>query len=284
MATNLPTLPVKEVPSFTIKSTSGWLRLDLKELWRYRELIYFFVYRDIKVRYKQTVVGGAWAIAQPFFQMVIFSVVFGALAKLDSHGIPYPIFTYTALLPWMYFANSLTNTTNVVVEQARVITKVYFPRVLLPLSAVVGGLVDFAVAFTILIGLMFYFHTGIRWELVFLPLFLLLALLTALAVGLWLSALNAIYRDVRYVLPFMIQLWLFASPVAYSTSYVPERYRFLFGLNPMAGVVQGFRWAVLGDGEPPGQMLLLSTAVVLVILVGGLFYFRRMERRFADVV
>lgn len=273
-----------QTTGYAIRPGKGWLNLNLRELWRYRELAFFFVWRDLKIRYKHTVIGAAWAIVQPLFTMVVFSVVFGHLAELPSSGIPYPAFTFAALLPWTYFANALTSSTNVVVEQGRLITKVYFPRLLLPIGAVIGGLVDLGVAFVVMIGLLAYFQILPGVAVLTLPLFLLLAIATALAIGLWLSALNAMYRDVRYVLPFLIQFGLYATPVAYSADLVPERFRALYGLNPMAGVIEGFRWALLGTGTPSFLMIGISTAVVIALLIGGMLYFRRMERYFADVI
>jgi lipopolysaccharide transport system permease protein len=264
--------------------SDGFLQLDLWDLWEYRELLYFLVWRDVKVRYKQTVIGAGWAIIQPFFTMVIFSFFFGQLAKISSEGLPYPVFYYSALLPWMYFAHALSSATNTMVENQRIITKIYFPRLILPLTAVLSGLVDFGVAFTILIGMMFFYGIVPTLAIFLLPLFLLLAVATALGVGLWLSALNAIYRDVRYVVPFLVQSWMFASPVAYPSSLVPEKWRWLYGLNPMAGVIEGFRWALTGQGQPPGPLLYASTGAVLLVLIGGLFYFQRMEETVADVV
>ncbi len=236
------------------------------------------------MRYKQTVLGAAWAIIQPFFMMVVFSLFFGYLAKVPSDGIPYPIFAYCALLPWQLFAHALTESSNSLVANERLITKVYFPRLVVPISAVLGGLLDFAIAFVILLLMMAYYGVRPTWAIVTLPAFLLLAMLTALGVGLWLSALNVKYRDVRYTISFLIQFWLFATPVAYSSSIVPARWRALYGLNPMAGVVEGFRWALLGKSEGPGALLAVSVAVVILILIGGLYYFRRMEAEFADVV
>ncbi len=273
-----------ELPLLRIAPPHGWFNIDFKELWAARELLYFFVWRDIKIRYKQTAIGAAWAVIQPFMTMVVFSLFFGKLAKMDSHGLPYPIFYYSALLPWMYFAAALQSATSVVVEQQQVITKVYFPRLILPLSAVVSGLVDFGVSFVVFLGMMAYFRILPGFAIFLFPFFLLLAVLTALGVGLWLSALNAIYRDVRYVIPFIIQFWLFASPVAYPSTLVPQRWRWLYGLNPMAGVIEGFRWALTGHGQPPNLMLAASTAVVVVLLAGGLVYFHRMEGTIADVV
>jgi len=262
----------------------GWFDVDFKELWAARELLYFFVWRDIKIRYKQTAIGAAWAVLQPFMTMLVFSLFFGTLAKIPSHGLPYPIFYYSALLPWMYFAGALQSATNVVVEQQRVITKVYFPRLVLPLSAVVGGLVDFAISFVVFLAMMLYYRIAPSPAILFFPCFLLLAVLTALGVGLWLSALNAIYRDVRYVLPFLVQFWLFASPVAYPSSLVPERWRWLYSLNPMAGVIEGFRWSLTGRGQPPNLVLTVSSGMVLLLLAGGIAYFQRVEGTIADVV
>ena len=276
--------PVEAVPTYFIGPASGWTSIGLRELWEYRELLYFLTWRDIKVRYKQTALGAAWAIIQPFFMMLVFSLFFGRLAKIPSDGIPYPIFAFCALLPWQLFAHALTESSNSLVANERLITKVYFPRLVVPIAAVLGGLVDFAVAFVILLGMMFYYGIVPTWAIVTLPAFLLLAIMTALGVGLWLSALNVQYRDVRYTINFLIQFWLFATPVAYPSSIVPESWRALYGLNPMAGVVEGFRWALLGKSSPPGALLAVSVAMVVLILVGGLYYFRRMEQEFADVV
>jgi lipopolysaccharide transport system permease protein len=271
-------------PVLRIEPQQGWTDLALRELWAFRELLYFFVWRDIKVRYKQTVIGAAWAVLQPFLTMVVFSIFFGKLAKIPSHGLPYPVFYYTALLPWMYFATAIQSTTSVVVDQQRVITKVYFPRLVLPLSATISGLVDFAIAFLVYIPIQIYYKIVPTSAILLLPVFLLLAVLTALGVGLWLSALNAIYRDVRYVVPFLVQFWLFASPVAYPSSLVPARWRVLYGLNPMAGVIEGFRWALTGQDKPPGLLVLASGGMVLLMLFGGLVYFQKMETTIADVV
>ena len=267
-----------------IQPPAGWVPVNLHEVWEYRELLYFLTWRDIKVRYKQTMIGAAWAIIQPFFMMVVFSLFFGHLAKIPSDGIPYPIFVYCALLPWQLFAHALGESSNSLVANERLITKVYFPRLVIPIAAVCGGLVDFAISFVVLLGLMAYYGVVPGVAIVTLPLFVVLAVLTALAVGLWLSALNVQYRDVRYTLGFLSQVWLFATPVAYPSSLVPVPWRALYGLNPMAGVVEGFRWALLGKAEPPGILLGVSTAVVLLILVGGLHYFTRMEEAFADLV
>lgn len=273
-----------ETHSLLIKPPQGWMSLGLSELWDYRELIYFLTWRDIKVRYKQTALGAAWAVIQPVFMMIVFSLFFGHLAKVPSDGIPYPVFTFCALLPWQLFAHALGESSNSLVANERLITKVYFPRLVVPISAVLGGLVDFAIAFVVLLAMMVYYRIVPTTAIVTLPLFIMLAVLTALGVGLWLSALNVKYRDVRYTINFLTQFWLFATPVAYSSSLIPGPWRAVYGLNPMAGVVEGFRWALLGKAEPPGPMLLVSTLAVLVILCGGLYYFRRMEQTFADVV
>lgn len=272
------------LPTLTIRPSSGWASLGLGELWEYRELLYFLTWRDIKVRYKQTALGAAWAIIQPVFMMVVFSLFFGRLARVPSDGIPYPIFAYCALLPWQLFAHALGESSNSLVANERLITKVYFPRLVVPISAVLGGLVDFAIAFVVLLAMMAYYGIVPRLAIITLPFFILLAVMTALGVGLWLSALNVQYRDVRYTLTFLTQFWLFATPVAYPSSIVPESWRAVYGLNPMAGVVEGFRWALLGKAEAPGTLLFVSGIAVILILIGGLFYFRRMEETFADVV
>lgn len=272
------------LPELLITAPKGWAAIGLKELWEYRELLYFLIWRDIKVRYKQTALGAAWAIIQPFFMMVVFSLFFGRLGGMPSDGIPYPIFVYCALLPWQLFAHALSESSNSLVANERLITKVYFPRLVVPMAAVLGGLVDFAVAFLILLAMMVYYGITPGAAILTLPFFLLLAVATALGVGLWLSALNVQYRDVRYTLTFITQFWLFATPVAYSSSIVPAAWRPVYGLNPMAGVVEGFRWALLGKAEGPGLMLGVSIAVVIAILIGGLYYFRHMEDTFADVV
>jgi lipopolysaccharide transport system permease protein len=267
-----------------IEPPGGWAPLNMRELWGYRELLYFLVWRDVKVRYKQTALGAAWAVIQPFFTMVVFSIFFGGLAGIESNGIPYPIFAYSALVPWMYFANALTLASTSLVAQESILTKVYFPRLLVPIASVLAGLIDFMIAFVVLIVMMLYYGilpTAAIWTL---PFFVLLTTATALGTGLWLSALNVEFRDVRYVVPFLIQFWLFATPIAYPSSLVPEFWRPLYGLNPMAGVVEGFRWALLGQAQAPGLMLLVSSLTVVAILVGGMYYFRRMEETFADVV
>jgi len=281
--TPLPQPPLA-IPVTRIEPPRGWFDLRLKELWDYRELLYFFVWRDVKIRYKQTAIGVLWVVLQPLLTMLVFTLFFGKLAKMPSQGLPYPVFYFAAVVPWMYFSSALLNATNIVVDNQRMITKVFFPRLILPFSAVLSGLVDFAIGFIVL--LIFTFSYGIRLTVaaLLLPLFLLLAVLTALGVGLWLSALNALYRDVRYLMAFIVQFWMLASPVAYPSSMVPERYRWIYGLNPMAGVIDGFRWALTGHGQPPGAVLIASTAMVCLAVVGGLMFFNRMEVSIADRV
>lgn len=271
-------------PVVSITPSKGWRPVNLREMWAYRELLYFLVWRDVSVRYKQTFLGAAWAIIQPFSAMVLFSFFFGRLAKLPSDGIPYPIFSYAALVPWTFFANGLGAASNSIVSNSNLVTKVYFPRLVIPLASVLGGMVDFGLAFIVLLGMMFAYAIHPTINVVWLPFLLLLALATALGVGLWFAALNVRFRDVRYVLPFLMQIWLFATPVVYSSSLLPARWRALYGINPMAGVVEGFRWALLGTGTRPGATLIVSAATVLILLVSGAFYFRRMERTFADLV
>ncbi len=266
-----------------ISPSRGWIPLKLADLWEYRELLYFLTWRDIKVRYKQTILGVAWAVIQPFFSMVVFSLFFGHLARIPSDGVPYPIFTFAALLPWNYFAQSLTQASNSLVGNANLIRKVYFPRLVIPISSVLSGVIDFAVAFVVLLAMMLCYGIVPSARLILLPFFLALALTTALGVGMWLSALNVQYRDVRYVLPFLIQFWMFATPVVYPSSLLGEPWRTLYGLNPMVGVIEGMRWALL-DTAPPQAMLMISTFISLVLLVSGVFYFRRMEKIFADLV
>jgi lipopolysaccharide transport system permease protein len=273
-----------EIPITRIRPRRGGVRLDFREVWAYRELLYFFVWRDLKVRYKQTAIGVAWAIIQPFFTMIVFSLFFGLLAKIPSQGLPYPVFYYSALLPWTYFANALHGATNSIVENQRIVTKVYFPRILLPISAVVGGLVDLGIAFALMLAMVWFYAIPLTPAVLLVPVFLLLAVATALGAGLWLSALNAVYRDVRYAVPFLVQFWMFASPVAYPSTLVPDEWRWLYGLNPMAGVIEGFRWAMTSHGQPPRPLLVASAAVVVLVLVGGVAYFRRIERTIADVV
>lgn len=267
-----------------IRPSSGLAALNLGDLWVYRELIFFMVWRDIKVRYKQTLLGAAWAVIQPVLTMLVFNFVFGTVAKVPTEGIPYPIFSYTALLPWGLFATALNNASRSLTANQNMVTKIYFPRLVLPLASVLGGLVDFAIAFLILVVMMFYYHitpTTATWSL---PLFLLLALITALGVALWLSAINVQYRDVNYVLPFLTQFWLFLTPVAYSAKVISAKWQVVYSLNPMAGVVNGFRWALLGTNTGPSLNMAVSAAISLTILISGLFYFRSMERTFADTI
>lgn len=271
-------------PVVAIEPSQGWASLQLRDLWEYRELLYFLVWRDVKVRYKQTVLGAAWAIIQPLLTMVVFAVFFGRLAGVPSDGVPYPLFAFAALVPWTFFANALNHGSNSLVGSAHLITKVYFPRLVVPLASVLSGVVDFLLAFAVLLALMPWYGIGLSARVVFVPLFVLLAVATALGVALWLSALNVEYRDVRYTVPFLTQFWLFVTPVAYPSSLLSEPWRTLYGLNPMAGVVDGFRWALLGTGSGPGPMLAVSSLAALALLVGGAYYFRRLERTFADRV
>ncbi|MGH7824160.1 MAG: ABC transporter permease [Candidatus Binatia bacterium] len=267
-----------------IRPSKGRLQVKLDELWEYRELLYFLVWRDIKVRYKQTLIGAGWAVLQPVISMVIFSAIFGNFAKIPSDGLPYPVFAYAALLPWTYFAQAIQRSSASLVSNGSMIKKVYFPRLIAPLSATVSPMVDFAIAFVVLVGMMVWYGTVPTWGILLLPLFISLALLTALGVGLFTSALNVKYRDVGHAMPFVMQVWMFASPVVYSVSIVPEQWRLLYGLNPMAGVIEGFRWALLGTGKPDFAVMLMSGVVVVALLVWGLFYFRKVERSFADVI
>ena len=271
-------------PVLIIEVGGSRISKQLRDLWAYRELLYFLAWRDFKVRYKQTVLGAAWAVIQPFFTMVVFSIFFGYLAKMPSDGIPYPVFAYAGLLPWSLFAHALTESSNSLVNNQSLITKVYFPRLIVPIAPLFVGLVDFGIALVVLFGMILFYKIVPGIAILTVPLFVLLALLSALAVGMWLSALNVEYRDVRYTIPFLTQLWLFATPVAYPSSLLPEPWRSLYGLNPMAGVVEGFRWALLGRTNAPGPLIAVSVAAVLVLLIGGLWYFTRMERTFADIV
>jgi lipopolysaccharide transport system permease protein len=279
-----------DIPTVLIEPTRGWTSLRLGDVWEYRELLYFLVWRDVKVRYKQTVLGAAWAILQPLMTMVVFTIFFGNLAGVGSDGLPYPIFSYAALLPWTFFAQGLSQSSDSLVSSANLVRKVYFPRLVIPAASVLAGVVDFAIAFVVLFALMAYYGIWPSAAVIFLPLLLLLAFATALGVGMWLSALNVQYRDVRYVLPFFVQLWLFVTPVIYPASKVTGKLKelglpdWLYGLNPMVGVVEGFRWSLLGVGTRPGPVILASAAVTTALLVSGAFYFRRMERTFADVV
>jgi lipopolysaccharide transport system permease protein len=281
-----PLTAAPEVPVTRIRPTPGWKAINLKELWQFRELLWFLALRDIKVRYKQTALGVAWAILQPFLSMVLFTIFFGRLAGLEDRtgGIAYPVFTFCALVPWQFFSYALTQSSGSIVAEQRLLTKVYFPRLAIPLAPIASGLVDCGISFLLLLAMMAFYGVYPSAAVLLLPAFVLLAVLAALAVGLWLSALNAIYRDVRYTIPFLTQFWLFATPVAYPASLVPADWQWLYGLNPLVGVVEGFRWTLLGTAQPAWSAVLVSTAVVLLLLVGGLYYFRRMEKTFVDVV
>ncbi len=271
-------------PAIRRQARPGWVAINFAELWHFRELLVFYAIRDIKVRYKQTLLGAAWAVLQPVLTMVVFSIFFGRLAGVPSDGVPYPVFAFCALLPWQLFAYALTQSSNSLVQDAQVLTKVYFPRLIIPLASVIAGLVDFTIAFVVLIGMMLYYNIVPGLAVLTLPLFAVLALAAALSVGLWMSALNVKYRDVRYTIPFLAQFWLFITPVAYSSSLVPVKWQTIYGTNPMVGVVEGFRWALLGKSSLPGPMLIVSVAATVLLLAGGLFYFRRMEKSFADIV
>jgi lipopolysaccharide transport system permease protein len=260
------------------------LALNLRELWSYRELLFLFAWRDATVRYKQSVVGIGWAVIQPLLMMLIFTLVFGRFAKLPSDGVPYTVFTLCALIPWNYFARSLQDSSNSVVGATQLITKIYFPRLVLPLSKVFSGLIDLAVAFVLLAAVMAWHRITPSAAIVVLPLFIGMAMLAALSVSLWLTALNVKYRDVSFVVPFLVQIWMYASPVAYSASIIPERWRTLYALNPMVAVIEGFRWAVLGKQPPAAGPMLVSFSIVLLLLISGLYYFRRMEQTFADTI
>ena len=267
-----------------IRPSPGWRHLNLQELWKYRELLFYLSWRDIKVRYKQTVLGAAWAIIQPFMTMVVFSLFFGKLAKMPSDGIPYPLFAFAALVPWTFFANGLAQSSNSLLQNSSMLKKIYFPRLIIPISTIVSGVVDFVVAFVVLILMMSYYGIFPSANIVWVPFLLLLVVVTALGIGLWLSALNVQFRDVRYVVPFLTQFWLFATPIAYPSSLLAEPWRTVYGLNPMVGVVEGFRWALLGTETAPGPMVVISALVSLALLTTGLYYFRRLEKTFADTV
>jgi lipopolysaccharide transport system permease protein len=277
------TIP-SELPRTRREASTGWAWPKLQELWEFRELLYFFAWRDIKVRYKQTVMGVLWAIIQPFLTMVIFSLFFGRLANIPSDGLPYPVFSYAALVPWTFFANALNQASNSLVVNASMIKKIYFPRLALPIATVLAGVIDFVLSFVVLLGMMLYYGLVPTLNVLWLPLFLLLALVTSLGVSLWLSVLNVQFRDVRYTIPFLTQAWLFVTPIAYPSSMLSEFWRTVYGLNPMAGVVEGFRWALLGTGTPPGKMIIVSALVALTLFISGAFYFRRMEQSFADIL
>lgn len=273
-----------ELPHLRIEASHGLVPLKVKELWEYRELLYFLIWRDIKVRYKQTALGVLWAIIQPVMTMVVFSIFFGKLGKMPSDGIPYPIFSFAALVPWTLFANGLTQATNSLVTSSNLIKKVYFPRLIMPIASVLAGVVDFLLAFGVLLLMMAYFGIWPTFNIIWLPIFLVLTVIASLAVSLWLSALNVEYRDVRHVIPFLTQFWLFATPIAYSSSLLSEPWRTIYGLNPMVGVVEGFRWALLGTDTQPGMMAAVSAGAALLLLISGAFYFRRMEKTFADLI
>ncbi len=271
-------------PPIVIQSRKRIFQLDLSEVWRYRELLYFMVWRDVIIRYKQTVIGASWAIIQPLINMIIFTVIFSYLAKIPSDGAPYPVFAFTGLLPWTYFSQALARGSSSVVSSSNLITKIYFPRLLIPLTATVAPAVDFLFTSLTLLVLMAWFHITPTWGLLVLPLFLGLAFLTAMAMTLWLSALNVRYRDIGYVVPFLIQVWMYASPVVYPVSMVPEKWRLFYSLNPMVGVIEGFRWALLGKGSPDVMVIAISSSMVLALLLGGIVYFKKMEQTFADVI
>lgn len=275
---------LKNMRTHRIQPTKGWTSLKLKEVWDYRELITIFVWRDLKVRYRQTVIGVLWAVLQPFLTMVIFSIFFGRLAGIPSDGIPYPVFSFAALVPWTFFANSLSQSSNSLINNSEMIKKIYFPRLTMPIASILAGFVDFVLAFIILLGIMLFYGYFPTINTLWLPFFILLAIMTAVGVGLWLGAMNVKYRDVRYMVPFIIQAWLFATPVAYPSSLLTGPWQTLYGLNPMASVVEGFRWALLGTGAVPGSMVAVSFVVSCLLLISGIFYFRRMEKTFADVI
>ena len=276
--------PAMQSPVIRLEPSAGWVSLKLGELWEYRELLYFLMWRDIKVRYKQTVLGVAWAVMQPFFTMIVFSLFFGRLAKIPSDGTPYPIFSFAGLVPWTFFVNGLNQATNSLVGGSNLVKKIYFPRLALPLAATLAGVVDFFLAFLMLIGMMFFYGITPTVNMIWLPFLLLLALVTSLGVSFWLSAMNVQFRDVRHTIPFLTQFWLFLTPIAYPSSLLSEPWRTVYGINPMAGVVEGFRWALLGTNTAPGPIILVSALVACSLMISGALYFRRMERTFADVV
>jgi len=286
----LPTVPGSasiELPHssiYRIKPSKGWVSLGLRELWQYRELMYFLTWRDIKVRYKQTILGAAWAILQPLLTMLIFSLFFGRLAKIPSDHIPYPLFSFAGLVPWTFFANGLSQASNSLVGSADLIKKVFFPRLAIPTASVIAGLVDFLLAFFVLLMMCAFYRIAPSSNFMWLPVFALLAFVTSLGTGLWLSALNVHFRDVRHVVPFFVQIWLFATPIAYPSSMISEPWRTIFGINPMVGVVEGFRWSLLGTQTRPGPMILVSSCIAIITLVSGAYYFRRTEKHFADIV
>ncbi len=283
-----PAAPATARPQLVLEPTRGWRSLQLQRLWHYRELLYFLVWRDVKVRYKQTLLGVIWIVLQPVVSMIIFTIIFGLLLRVPSNGAPYPIFAFAALLPWQYFANSLTRSATSLVDNSQLLTKIYFPRLILPIAGVLSGLADLGVAFLVLIGLMFIYGIPPTTGIVLLPILVLLAMLTALGFGLWLSALNVRYRDIKHIIPFIVQIWMYATPVIYSSTIIPERFRFLLALNPMTAVVEGFRWTLLGNVlvnvQPPGLLSVFASLITLVVLMSGIVFFRTTERTFADIV
>ena len=272
------------LPAIVIEPRRSLFSLGLRELWEYRELLYFLAWRDMRARYAQSMIGIGWAVLQPLLTMLVFTVIFSYWAKMPSDGFPYPVFAYTALLPWTYFAKSVERSGVSVVSEAGLIQKVYFPRLIIPIAATIGGLVDFVIAFVLLLGMMVWYGILPTWGVLMLPVFVLLTVATALSVSLWLSALYVKYRDVGSTIPLLIQIWMFASPVVYSVSMVPEHWRLLYGLNPMVGVIEGFRWALLGKSSPDYEVLIMSAAVIAVLFWGGLIFFKRMEQSFADII
>ncbi len=278
------TLAQNEPPEVVIRPQKGWLSFDISGLWKYRELFYFFTWRDIKIRYKQTILGVTWVVLQPVLTMLFFSLIFGRVAGLPSEGIPYPVFVFAALVPWQLFSYTLTQSSSSLVLDQQLVTKIYFPRLVIPVASVMAGLLDFMISFGVLLILLVLYHIPLTWRIIFVPLFTILALATAIAVGLWLSALNVQYRDVRYALPFLTLFWMYATPVAYSSALIPPNWQWLYSLNPMVGVVEGFRWALLGIDALELVYLFLSSVMILLLLLGGLVYFRRMEDQFADVI
>lgn len=284
MAQTALTPKTQQEEVLVLKPTRGWSALNLRDLWKYRELVYFLTWRDIKVRYKQTILGASWAVIQPLVNMIVLTIIFGRLANMSTEGIPRPIFTFTALLPWGLFSKALSDAGRSMLSNRSMITKIYFPRLIIPLSSVMSGVVDFAIQFVVLLAMMVYYRFTPTLNIWTLPFFLLLSLVTALGFGLWLSALNVLYRDVGYILPFLTQIWLLLTPVAYSASEVPDQWRLIYALNPMVGVVEGFRWALLGSANAPGPILIISSTISLLLLISGMYYFRRMERTFADMV
>jgi lipopolysaccharide transport system permease protein len=280
-----PRAPVApHVALVRVQASTGWGSLNLGELWAHRELVYFLTWRDIKVRYKQTALGASWAVLQPFLTMVVFTLFFGRLARIPSDGVPYALFSYVALVPWTFFANGMMLASNSLVHNANLLTKVYFPRLAIPISSVMAGMVDFVLAFIVLLGMLVYYDIALTARVLVLPFFVVLALVTSLGVSLWLAAINVQYRDVRYTIPFLTQFWMFATPVAYPSSLLAEPWRTLYAVNPMVGVIEGFRWALTGSDTAPGPMAVVSAVVAALLLVSGAFYFRRMERTFADII